>query len=134
MGAVEVTVRLRTIDQYIRTKHGRPRSLTPGEMDIATRWVDKIVELVRSEWPIDTGTSYDNWTASLNPRGGQISITVSNDMYYAEYVHDGLWRSVVPRAVKAVKRLLISQLKTAILRTEERLESGADLRALLGGA
>lgn len=124
MGAVKATVKLRTLNTYINRVHGRPRSLTPREMDIAERWVDQIVEYIRAGWPVDTGTSYDKWTASLNPRGGQLSITIENEMFYAEYVHDGIWSRLVKEAVSAVKSTLIFQLKQAIRETEATLKEG----------
>ena len=124
MGAVRATVKLRTLDSYINRLHGRPRSLTPREMEVAERWVDQIVEYIRGGWPVDTGTSYDKWTVHLNPRGGQLSITIENDMYYAEYVHDGIWARLIKEAVAAVKATLIFQLKQAIKETEETLKEG----------
>ena len=122
MGAVSVDIQIPAINSYIVRKHGRPRSLTPEEDDILTDFANLIQQAIRDRWPVDTGTSRDQWEVSTIPSGGRVSILVENPMYYAEYVHDGLWSSLVPAVWNIVKPDLISTLKDAIDDTEESLK------------
>jgi len=133
VGAVSVDIRLPDIDAYIVQKHGQPRSLTPEEADILSSFASLILQAIRDRWPVDTGTSRDRWEVSTVPSGGRISILVENPLYYAEYVHDGLWRTLIPAIWNIVKPDVMRTLKFAIDKTETKLNSTTSIFSIFRG-
>ncbi len=124
MGAVSVDIKLKSIDRYIRLKHGQPRALTFDERFVLVKFADLIQQAIRDRWPVDTGTSRDRWQVWSVPTAGDLAIMIENPMFYAEYVHEGLWERLIPAVWNAVKGEVISALKKEIDRTERRLDAG----------
>jgi len=124
VGAVSVEIELKSLNTYIRLKHGRPRALTADERFTLRQFVQLIQQAIRDRWPVDTGTSRDRWIVYSVPTAGDLSIFVENPMFYAEYVHGGLWERLVPAVWNAVKPEVIREMKREIDKTERRL-SGA---------
>ena len=121
MGAVSVDIQLKSIEEYIIRKHGSPRALTGDERFVLRQFVQLIKQAIRDRWPVDTGTSRDRWQAWSIPTAGDLAIMIENPMFYAEYVHDGLWERLIPAVWNAVKAELIRELKREIDKTERRL-------------
>lgn len=127
MSAVRVNIRLRTLDRYIVRVNGSPRALTPREDDVLERFVQLILQAIRDRWPVDTGTSRDAWSVVLGGRAGAMSITISNRMHYAEFVHDGLWEHLIPAVWKAVEGPLMFAAKAAVDRTQREIKRRLEL-------
>ena len=123
MGAVSVDIQLQSLEEYIRLKHGSPRALTGDERFVLRQFVQLIQQAIRDRWPVDTGTSRDRWQAWFIPTAGDLAIMVENPMFYAEYVHDGLWERLIPAVWNAVKTELLREMKREIDKTERRLAS-----------
>ena len=87
MPAVRVNIRLRTIDAYIKQKHGRYRSLSSPEMGVLNRYAERMIRKIRSGWPIDTGTSWGKWQWEIYPFPGETALVIENPMDYTTYVH-----------------------------------------------
>ena len=124
MGAVSVDIKLKSIDRYIRLKHGQPRALTFDERFVLRQFAQLIQQAIRDRWPVDTGTSRDRWQVWSVPTAGDLAIMVENPMFYAEYVHEGLWERLIPAVWNAVKGEVINALKKEIDKTESRLQAG----------
>lgn len=141
--AVELLVRLKSIEDYIKRQHGGPRPIAPRELDQLAHWSDRMLEYIKSRWPVDTGTSRDRWTYELDPSFGRIGIRIENPMYYAEWVHHRggspetpLWETLVPEAFQLIKEPMLVAVRNQVDLTERaisrRRASGvADRRALL---
>lgn len=144
MAGVRQEIRLQTIDRYVRLKHGAPRSLTPQETDIISKYVRRMIDKIKRQTPVDTGTMQDHWTAYLDPTGGNMKITIENGIYYASYVHWSgesslVYKYAIPEAWADVEKALTIETKRAIDATEEKIKiSGLSLweatRAALAGA
>ena len=124
MGAVSVEIDLKSLNNYIRLKHGSPRALTGEERFTLRQFTQLIQQAIRDRWPVDTGTSRDRWIVYSVPTAGDLAIFVENPMFYAEYVNNGLWERLVPAVWNAVKPEVIREMKREIDKTERRL-SGA---------
>jgi len=124
VGAVSVEIDLKSLNTYIRLKHGSPRALTGEERFTLRQFTQLIQQAIRDRWPVDTGTSRDRWIVYSVPTAGDLAIFVENPMFYAEYVNNGLWERLVPAVWNAVKAEVIREMKREIDKTERRL-SGA---------
>tara|TARA_R100000808_G_scaffold7939_1_gene22751 strand:- start:4528 stop:5028 length:501 start_codon:yes stop_codon:yes gene_type:complete len=135
MPAVRVNIRFRTIDAYIKQKHGTYRSLTPMEMNVANRYAERMIRQIRAQWPIDTGTSWGKWQWEIYPFPGETAIIIENPMDYTTYVHPAgtapnpsaagsLGSSYAGRLIKSafneIKHPLTVAMKREIDRTETR--------------
>ena len=128
-GAVMGTLTLPSLDAYITAVHGEPRALIPDEVAILAAWGAGIVAFIRARWPVDTGTSRDNWTFEVNPSPGEMAIIVENEMYYAEFVYrkgdsskTPLWSKLIREAWERAKEPLLVDAKAAIDANERRFE------------
>jgi hypothetical protein len=127
--AVELVVRLKSIDDYVKRRHGRVRALTPNEQGQIFRYADRMLEYIKSRWPVDTGTSRDRWTYELDPSPGRMAIRIENPMFYAEYVHHRggsperpLWETLVPEAFGLIKDPMLTAVRNQIDLTERAIE------------
>jgi hypothetical protein len=127
--AVAVDIRLRSIEEHIRTRHGKDRKPTPTEVFIIADAVEDVVNYIKRRWPVDTGTSRDRWTYQLLFNAGELVIVIENPMYYAEYVHnrggtpeDPLWSRLVPEAWNAHKVQMLQALRAEIDKTERVID------------
>lgn len=127
MGAVSVDIKLESIDNYIRLKHGEPRSLTTAESDVLRRFARVIRQAIRDRWPVDTGTSRDRWEVFTIPTAGDVAIIIENPMFYAEYVHNGLWERLIPAIWNFAKPEIIAAMRREIDKTERRLQGNTTL-------
>jgi hypothetical protein len=118
MAAVQVDIKLRSIDKYIIQVHGSPRALTPDEDDYLERFAELITQAIRDNWPVDTGTSRDKWSVAITGRAGDVGFVVENEMWYAEFVHDELYLRLIPQIWNAIKENLIAGFKRVIDETE----------------
>lgn len=123
MGAVRVNIKLRSIDDFIVREHGSRRSLTPWESEYLERFAQLITQSIRERWPVDTGTSRDRWTVMATGTGGDVGLIIENPMYYAEFVHNALWETLIPKVWNLVKENLLRGLKVRIAETEKTLRS-----------
>tara|TARA_R100000664_G_scaffold34140_2_gene54325 strand:+ start:156 stop:647 length:492 start_codon:yes stop_codon:yes gene_type:complete len=126
--SVEINIRLRSIEQHIRRRHGSDRKPTPNETQIIGAYADTIINYIKRRWPVDTGTSRDRWMYRLLFNVGELVVRLENPMYYSEYVHyaggtpeDPLWRSLVPEAFQVYKDRLNQDVAQEIDRTERAL-------------
>ncbi len=126
--AVEVTIRLKSIEDYVRQMHGSPRSLTPREEDQISLWADRMLETIKGRWPVDTGTSRDRWAYTIDPTFGNMGLRIFNPMHYADYVHykggspeNPLWESLVPEAWQMVKAPMLTATKSQVDLTERAI-------------
>lgn len=130
MSRINTTIKLEEIDAYIKEKHGTPRGLTLAESDVLRKWTNEIVDVIKLNWPVRTGTSRAAWSAYTKPGPG-IEIIITNSMYYSSWVTrkgtptvavagEGAawWRKLVPRVWRAAKPITFKELKKAIDKTE----------------
>ena len=127
--AVSVEIRLKTIEEYIKRRHGKTRNTTPREEQVIDVYANRVVQYVKDNWPVDTGTSRDRWLFEYKATAGRLSLLIENPMYYSEYVHrsggspeNPLWVRLVPEAWSIVKESMLSDLKRQINATERALE------------
>ena len=127
--AVAVDIRLRSIEEHIRTRHGKDRKPTPTERFVIRAFVEDVVEYIKLRWPVDTGTSRDRWTYEMLFNAGELVIVIENPMFYAEYVHnrggtpeDPLWSRLVPEAWNAYKVQMLQALRAEIDKTERVID------------
>lgn len=129
MSAIEVYLRLPSIEGYVVRKHGRSRALTPDEEDVINRAGERILAGIVAGWPVDTGTSVDAWSIHADVSPGSYGFTVDNPMHYASYVHPSgygssesdYWKELIQGVFDSVKGQLVLDLQAAIDRTEERI-------------
>lgn len=126
---VEAVIKLQSVDDHIKRLNGRHRSLLPSESAILTEYAQKILRYVVSRWPVDTGTSRDNWSITERPLGGDLGLRIYNTLTYVQYVHRAgtpktaiLWEPLIGQAWATYKDSLISDLKAEVTRTQQRLE------------
>ncbi len=129
MGAVRVTIRLKSVDDYIRRKHGRPRAFVPNETRALAAWGDRMMQYIKDRWPVDTGTSRDRWEYYIDPTPGTMAIVIENPMYYADFVHyvggnadNPLWSSLIPEAFNLIKSAMLTAAYNAVDATERAIE------------
>ena len=129
MGAVRVTIRLQSVDDYIRRKHGRPRAFVPNETRALAAWGDRMMQYIKARWPVDTGTSRDRWEYYIDPTPGTMAIVIENPMYYADFVHyvggnadNPLWSSLIPEAFNLIKSAMLTAAYSAVDATERAIE------------
>ena len=128
--SVEVNIRLRTIEQHIRRRHGKDRLPTPDEGFVIRQYAGRIIDYIKRRWPVDTGTSRDRWVYEIFANVGELFITIENPMYYAEYVHyaggtpdDLLWQTLTQEAFQVYKDALNQDVARQIDRTERALQA-----------
>ena len=126
--SVEVNIRLRSIEQHIRRRHGQDRKPTPNETAVIRSHVEDVLNYIKRRWPVDTGTSRDRWMYRLSFNVGELIVRIENPMYYSEYVHnaggtpeDPLWLRLVPEAFQAYKDAMNETVAREIDRTERAL-------------
>ena len=79
MSRINTTIKLEEIDAYIKEKHGTPRGLTLAESDVLRKWTNEIVDVIKLNWPVRTGTSRAAWSAYTKPGPG-IEIIITNSV------------------------------------------------------
>lgn len=121
---IEVTLRLKSVEAYLKREHGSVRSLAVDEISILERYGEAIVEDIQAAWPVDTSTSRDAFTFTSTDYDA-IAIVVENTADYAEFVHlkgtdpePPLYETLIPTVWDAYKVDLAAELKAAIDRTE----------------
>ena len=127
--AVAVDIRLKSIEEHIRRRHGKDRKPTPSESFVIRGFAGDVVSYIKRRWPVDTGTSRDRWTYELLFNAGDLVIVIENPMYYTEYVHnaggtpeDPLWERLVPEAWNAHKEQMLQALRAEIDKTERVID------------
>tara|TARA_R100000322_G_scaffold4304_1_gene3377 strand:+ start:209 stop:682 length:474 start_codon:yes stop_codon:yes gene_type:complete len=127
--AVSVEIRLRSLEEYIKRRHGKTRNTTPDEEMVIFRYADQIIEYVKDNWPVDTGTSRDRWLYEFKATAGRLSLFVENPMFYSEFVHraggspnDPLWRRIVPEAWAIFKEPMLADVRRRVDATERAIE------------
>lgn len=131
--AIEQPVRLRSIEAFILSVHGGVRNLTTEESLVMRRWVNQIVAYIKENWPVDTRTSRDLWTSTASIGiAGSVGFTIENPMHYARWVHRSgtpveprLHTVLIPEAISQFIKQLMTDLKIAIIRTEQELSERA---------
>ena len=126
--SVEANIRLRSIEQHIRRRHGEDRKPTPNETQTIATHVEDILNYIKRRWPVDTGTSRDRWMYRLSFNVGELFVRIENPMYYSEYVHyaggtpeDPLWSRLVPEAFQAYAAAMNQAVAREIDKTERAL-------------
>lgn len=138
MAAVRANIRLRSIDLYVRQKHGTARSLLPAELDIVDRYAERMIRQIRAGWPMDTGTSWGAWQWEITGQPGAASLVIENPMDYTTFVHPAgtapnpstagaLASSYAGRLITAAfnenKNQMVAAIKRQIDREEGRRQS-----------
>ncbi len=138
MPAVRANIRLKSIDVYIRQKHGTARSLLPAELDIVDRYAAQMIRQIRSQWPMDTGTSWGAWQWEVQGQPGAASLVIENPMDYTTFVHPagtapnpsaaGALASsyagrLITQAFNATKNQMVAAIKRQIDREEGRRQT-----------
>lgn len=129
MAAVIFRANLTSLDLFVRQAHGEWRELTPLEAAILLDGIERTVDYIKEQWPVDTGTSKDSWTYDTSGANERASwVEFQNPMYYAEFVHypggnpeNPIWRWLIPEAIGAVLAPTLDLVKQAILVTERRI-------------
>tara|TARA_Y100000593_G_scaffold2827_1_gene5686 strand:+ start:7888 stop:8418 length:531 start_codon:yes stop_codon:yes gene_type:complete len=86
MSTIDLYIDLRTARNKIReTSKGKPRNLTPEELDILLTGQARILNLLTQTWPVRTGDSKNAWRVKLKTKP-TLGYQVSNAMDYASYV------------------------------------------------
>jgi hypothetical protein len=106
--------------------HGGSRALTPDEEGVLYLYGEQLLDLIVTQWPVDTGTSQDAFSFYTSADPGQgFGIVVENPMYYAQYVHRAgtpaeppLWRTLFPQVWATIKPQLLKALFAEIDKTE----------------
>ena len=126
--SVEANIRLRSIEQHIRRRHGEDRKPTPNETQTIATHVEDVLNYIKRRWPVATGTSRDRWMYRLSFNVGELFVRIENPMYYAEYVHyaggtpeDPLWSRLVPEAFQAYAAAMNQAVAREIDKTERAL-------------
>lgn len=129
-------VRLREVEAYLRRVHGGPRELGVDELDVLDRHAEAVVLAIEDQWPVDTSTSRDAFTYTVQGHAGEVGYTIENDVDYAQYVHRAgespdspLWRTLIPDEVRADAPGLNADMRRAIDQTERALAFHAAARA-----
>lgn len=128
--AIAVTIRLRSIEDYVLQQHGRPRGLDISEIRVVQRHLREIVVTLAMAWPVDTGFSRDQWTGSTSLSAAPYTISVENEAFYSQWVHRAggtpeapLWEQLVPQVVGDQMPALMRELRATIDQTEARIRS-----------
>jgi hypothetical protein len=123
---IEVTLRLGSMEAYLRSVHKGPRELAVSEIRVLNRYAADILTDIEDAWPVDTSTSRDAFQWTLADDG--IAIVIENDTDYAEYVHrkgtppdPPLFETLIPEVWESYKPALISDLRAAIDATERTI-------------
>ena len=137
-GRIRALGRLPEIDQYIRIKHGSPRSLTPKESAVMGTEVNAQMRVIRRNWPVDTGTSRGAWSATVQGDAGAVAIVYENPISYSGWVtkkgqtpvREGgrpWFQTLVSEVFKANKKRLIRKMREEIDKTEIELKKAAEM-------
>lgn len=122
--ALEVPVRLESIETYILQKHRSFRYLELSEIQELDQLAELIVSDIEEAWPVDTSTSRDAFRYELMT-GGEVGFTIYNDVDYVEYIVEPGSKSVenggtpiidiiIPKVIAANRELLLAQMRTAV--------------------
>ena len=135
---ISMPVRLRTVEDYIVSRHGFMRQLTLAEFNVLRAILDDLVEQIQENWPIDTGLSMTafEWTIQSTPE--LIGFTILNDVDYVEFIHrrgtspdPPLWLTLIPALLSAYKGRINTALIVAVDRTEGHIRRGRSFLDLL---
>lgn len=139
---IEVTIKLRSLEDYVIRQHGSFRQLDVPEIRAVQRGTRDLVLAIQDEWPVDTGFSRDGWTFTTSLSSSPFSITLENDVFYSQWVHapggspdDPLWRDIVPKLAREFVPEIIASARRQVDITEGRLDEGGETltRGLLAG-
>ena len=122
--ALEVPVRLESIETYILQKHRGFRYLELSEIQELDQLAELIVSDIEEAWPVDTSTSRDAFRYELMT-GGEVGFTIFNDVDYVEYIVEPGSKSVenggtpiidiiIPQVIAANRELLLAKMRTAV--------------------
>lgn len=128
MAAVVQEVALTSIERLIMSLHGEPRPMAPRETGLLKDAGEAMIRGIRSVWPRDTSTSYDNWTFRVTTYPN-IRIWLENPIEYVTFVHltgtppiPPLVDSLLPTVINAVIPQLLPLLRAEIYRTEQEIK------------
>lgn len=132
MAGVEIPLQLDSIRRRLIALHGGPRQLLPAEMRALQRVAEGLRAWIKSEWPVDTGTSRDAWEIDYVGSSSEISILLYNDVDYVEWVHRAgepeippLWE-ILQAQIPQVAKPMLELLSGAIVRGERDLRRYAE--------
>lgn len=123
--AVEVPIRLTSLEEHIIAEHGEERSLTPSEEDLLVDLAVIIRREIQRQWPVDTGFSRDRWSVEVRTDFGRMGFVIRNDAFYVEYIHragditkDPLWDDVIRSVFAESVVPSVDELKREVNATE----------------
>ena len=126
MAGIEVPVELSSVSAYLLNRHGSRRELSVRELDVLDAFATDIVNDIADRWPVDTSTSRDAFTFTIDGEG--IGFTIENDADYAEWIHRAgepadppLWETLIPEVFESYRGDLVAAMKAAIDETEAEL-------------
>lgn len=123
-----VPVELRSLQAYIRERHGSDRQLSLAEARVLREFVIQIVADIADAWPVDTGfssTSFE-FTIQRGPLPDPIGFHIINEVEYAEFIHRRgnpalLWQTLIPMVIQGYGPRINAAMRAAIDRTEADL-------------
>lgn len=128
MAAVVQEVALTSIERLIVSLHGEYREMAPREINLLDMAGEAVIRGIRSVWPRDTSTSYDNWSFEVSPYP-RVGFIVENPIEYVTFVHlagtppnPPLVDTLLPTVINAVIPQLLPLLREEIYRTEREVQ------------
>ncbi len=123
---IEYPIRLRTIEAYIRLRHGSDRDMSADEIQVLQEWAGVIVDDIANQWPVDTSTSRDAFSYTIELDG--VGFVILNDADYAQYVHragtpaePALFETLIPEVVDANIEAMFAAMRRAVDTTEAQI-------------
>lgn len=120
---IEYPIRLRTIEAYIRQRHGSDRDMSADEIQVLQEWAGIITDEVSNDWPVDTSTSRDSFSSIVENDG--VVFVILNDADYAQYIHragtpaePALFETLIPEVVARHRDAMLAAMRGAVDATE----------------
>lgn len=128
---IELTITLRSLEDYVIAKHGGWRQLDVPEIRVIQRGMRDIVETIADSWPVDTGYSRDRWTFTTELNRPGYKAVIENDAGYSQWVHrhggdpeEPLWEELVPDILAQMLPPILAAARREVDKTESRLRAG----------
>ena len=121
--SVDLDIRLRSVERYLRRKHGSSRTLTAGEFMVLVSGGQDVLIQLRLGWPVVTGRSRAGWDVAPVQRPF-LGYRVTNGVDYAQWVHragegpDPLWEEQLLLIRDRILPPIVARLKRTIAETE----------------
>lgn len=129
---LEYPVEMRSIRDYVVRVNAGPRGLTADEIGVLDEWAARILDDIEESWPVDTSTSRDAFSYTVQGRRDRVGFTIYNDADYVQYIHRAgapsiaeggapLYETLIPTMVDRHLAGLFAELRREIDTTQRRL-------------